>query len=139
MLSDMFYSERSFVNGVIVMFINPAFAADAAATTSTGDLSGMIFQLLLIFAIFYLLLIRPQQKRIKEHEAKVKALKKGDEIITGGGVIAKVAEINEADDELKVEIASGVVVRVARSTVREVLTEEVKKADNNNTKAKNKK
>ena len=120
------------------MFISSALAADMAAS-SAGGVSGMIIQLLLIFAIFYLLLIRPQQKRIKEHEAKINALKKGDEIITGGGIVAKVVEINEADDELKVEIASGVVIRIARPTVREVLTEELKSADNNNKKTNNKK
>lgn len=112
------------------MFISSAFAADMAAS-SAGGVSGMIVQLLLIFAIFYLLLIRPQQKRIKEHEAKIKALGRGDEIITGGGIVAKVVEINEIADELKVEIAAGVVIRIARSTVREVLTEEIRPSDNN--------
>ena len=113
------------------MFINPAFALDAEVASSSGSLSGMIIQLLLIFVIFYLLLIRPQQKRIKEHEAKVNALKRGDEIITGGGIIAKVTDVDLAADELKVEICSGTVVRIARSTVREVLTEDVKAANNN--------
>ena len=121
------------------MFISSAFAqaADTAATGSaSGSLSGMILQLVLIFAIFYLLLIRPQQKRIKEHEAKVNALMKNDQIVTGGGIIAKVAEIK--DDEIKAEIATGVVVRLAKSTIREVLTDEDKAANNNNKKAKKK-
>lgn len=120
------------------MFISQAFAQTAAETSSSGGLSGMILQLVLIFAIFYFLLIRPQQKRIKEHEAKVNALKRGDEIITGGGIIAKVVDIDNNADELKVEIASGITVRIARSTVREVLTEEIQAA-NNNKKTKNKK
>lgn len=113
------------------MFINPAFAVDAEVASSSGSLSSMIIQLVLIFVIFYFLLIRPQQKRIKEHEAKVNALKSGDEIITGGGIIAKVVEVDSSNDELKVEIANGVIVRIARSTVREVLTEELKTANNN--------
>ena len=113
------------------MFISQAFAQTTSGASSSGSLTGMILQLVLIFAIFYFLLIRPQQKRIKEHEMKVKALQRGDEIITGGGVIAKVVDINETADELKVEISSGVVIRIARSTVREVLSEEIKVANNN--------
>lgn len=141
MLSDMFYNKQNFiVTEYSEMFINQAFAQEAAeAASASGSLSGMILQLVLIFAIFYLLLIRPQQKRLKEHEAKVKALRKGDEIITGGGIIAKVAEINDLQDELKVEIASGTIVRIARSTVREVLTGEEMSGSNNKPKAKNKK
>lgn len=107
------------------MFISSAFAQAAEGASSTGSMSGMIIQLVLIFAIFYIFLIRPQQKRIKEHEAKVNALKTGDKVITGGGIIAKVVEVNVADDELTLEIAQGVNVRVARPTVREVLSDEV--------------
>ena len=137
----MFYNKQNFiVMECSEMFINQAFAQEASeAASASGSLSGMILQLVLIFAIFYLLLIRPQQKRLKEHEAKVKALRRGDEIITGGGIIAKVAEINDAEDELKVEIASGTIVRIARSTVREVLTGEDLAGSNNKPKAKNKK
>lgn len=103
------------------MFISPAFAQAAGTAASSNSLTGMIVQLLLIFAIFYLLLIRPQQKKIKAHEAKLMAIKRGDNIITGGGIFAKVLEVSDADDELKVEIANGVEVKLARSTVREVL------------------
>ena len=102
------------------MLISPAFA-QSAGSAAGSSLTGMILQLLLIFAIFYLLLIRPQQKRLKAHEAKLNAIKRGDNIITGGGVYAKVVEVLDAADELKAEIASGIVVTVARSTVREVL------------------
>ncbi len=107
------------------MFISSAFAQAVGNSAGGNSMTGMIIQLVLIFAIFYLLLIRPQQKRIKEHEAKLKAIKRGDNIITGGGVYAKVVEVLDINDELKVEIASGVVVTVARSTVREVLTDAV--------------
>ncbi len=107
------------------MFINPAFAQAAGSVAGGNSMTGMIVQLVLIFAIFYLLLIRPQQKRIKEHEAKLKAIKRGDNIITGGGVYAKVVEVLDISDELKAEIASGVVVTLARSTVRDVLTDAV--------------
>ena len=117
------------------MLISSAFAQAAGAASSGSSLTGMIVQLLLIFAIFYLLLIRPQQKRIKEHEAKLAAIKRGDNIITGGGIYAKVVGVNEDNDELQAEIATGVTVKIARSTVREVLFDEVK-AVNNNKKSK---
>ena len=113
------------------MFINSAFAQAAGNTAQSGSLTGMIIQLLLIFAIFYILLIRPQQKRLKEHEAKLRAIKRGDNIVTGGGIFAKVISVDDAKDELQAEIASGVVVRIARSTVRDVVMEEVVPANNN--------
>ena len=107
------------------MFVSSAFAQSATdAASSGGSLTGMIVQLLLIFVIFYVLLIRPQQKKLKEHEARLKAIKRGDKIITGGGIFAKVLSVNDAEDLLEVEIAEKTSVQVARSTVREVLTEE---------------
>lgn len=107
------------------MLISPAYAQAAGAAASGSSLAGMAVQLLLIFAIFYLLLIRPQQKRIKEHEARLAAIKRGDRILTGGGIYAKVIEVIETSDELKAEISDGVIVTLARSTVREVLTDTV--------------
>ena len=113
------------------MFINPAFAQATTNVAAGGSMTGMIVQLLLIFAIFYILLIRPQQKRMKEHEAKLNAIKKGDVIITGGGVYGKVTIANIDQGELHVEIAKDVVVKVALATVRDVVTDEVKPANNN--------
>ncbi len=113
------------------MLINDAFAQTADAVSSSGSFTGMVVQLLLIFAIFYFLLIRPQQKRLKEHETKLKAIKRGDNIITGGGIYAKVISVDDAKDELQAEIASNVTVRVVRSTVRDVVLEEVKAANSN--------
>ena len=92
-----------------------------------------------LFVIFYLLLIRPQQKRIKEHERQVNALKKGDKLITGGGIIATVTEVDAENNELKVEIAQGVTVRIARPTVRDVISSDLTKEENNNKKQKSKK
>lgn len=113
------------------MFITPAFAQTVGSATQGGSLTGMIVQLLLIFAIFYILLIRPQQKRIKEHEAKLKAIKRGDNIVTGGGIFAKVVSVDDAKDELQVEITNGITVRIARSTVRDVVSEDIVPANNN--------
>lgn len=78
--------------------------------------------LLLIFAIMYFLLIRPQQKRVKEHEAMVKALRRGDQVITQGGMLAKVTKVKEDDTEIEVEIAEGVKVRIVKSTVASVVS-----------------
>ena len=78
-----------------------------------------ILPLLLIFVIFYFLMIRPQQRRMKEHQATIAAVKKGDEVVTGGGMRGKVTKVGE--DEVEVEIAQGVRVRVVKSTLSDVL------------------
>ena len=93
--------------------------------------SGAIAQflpLILIFAIMYFLLIRPQQKKVKEHRAMVEALRRGDQVVTQGGVIGKVSKVKEGDNEIEVEIADGVKVRVVTATIAQVLnkTEPVK-------------
>ena len=83
--------------------------------------------LILIFVIFYFFLIRPQQKRVKEHKEMVKNLKRGDEVITSGGIIGKVDRVFE-DDRLELEISEGVKVQVIRNTVQSHLKQkEVKK------------
>ena len=83
--------------------------------------------LILIFVIFYFFLIRPQQKRVKEHKEMVKHLKRGDEVITSGGIIGKVERVFE-DDRIEVEISDGVKVQVIRNTVQGHLKkQEVKK------------
>ena len=75
--------------------------------------------LILIFAIMYFLLIRPQQKKVKEHKAMVGAVRRGDQVVTQGGLIGKVTKVKE-DNELEVEIANGVKVRVVQSTLADV-------------------
>ena len=80
-----------------------------------------LFLMLIIFGIMYFLLIRPQQKKLKEHQAMVNALRRGDRVITQGGILGKVTNVNDADKEVEVEIASGVKVRVVRSTIATVL------------------
>jgi len=76
--------------------------------------------LILIFLIMWLLLIRPQQKKVKEHQAMVEALRRGDQVITQGGLIGKITKVKE-DGELEVEVAEGVKVRVVRSTIVQVI------------------
>ncbi len=82
---------------------------------------GQFIPLILIFAIMWFLLIRPQQKKLKEHQAMVAALRKGDQIVTQGGMIGKVTRVKEGE-ELEVEIAEGVKVRIVRNTVAQVLS-----------------
>ena len=82
--------------------------------------------LILIFVIFYFFLIRPQQKRVREHKEMVKNLKRGDEVITSGGIIGKVDRVYE-DDKLEIEISEGVKVNVIKNTVQSHLKKEVKK------------
>lgn len=77
--------------------------------------------LLLIFAIMYFLLIRPQQQKMKEHQKMVASLRRGDQVITQGGLIAKVTKVKE-DNEIEVEIAEGVRVRVVQSTIVQVMS-----------------
>ena len=82
--------------------------------------------LILIFVIFYFFLIRPQQKRVKEHKDMVKNLKRGDEVITSGGIIGKVDRVFE-DDRIELIIANDVKVQVIRNTIQGHLKKEVKK------------
>ncbi|WP_068114641.1 preprotein translocase subunit YajC [Tropicimonas marinistellae] len=101
------------------MFASPAYAQ--AAGGAGGGAIMQFLPLILIFAIMYFLLIRPQQKKVKEHQKMVSELRRGDQVVTQGGVIAKVSKVKD-DNELEVEIAEGVKVRVVRSTVAQVLT-----------------
>ncbi|MEO0746187.1 MAG: preprotein translocase subunit YajC [Pseudomonadota bacterium] len=82
---------------------------------------GQFIPLILICAIMYFLLIRPQQKKVKEHQQMVEALRRGDQVVTQGGLIGKVAKVKE-DNEVEVELAEGVKVRVVKSTIAQVLT-----------------
>ena len=77
--------------------------------------------LILIFAIMYFLLIRPQQQKVKQHKAMVEALRRGDQVVTQGGLIGKVSKV-EDEGELEVELAEGVRVRVVKSTIAQVLS-----------------
>ncbi|MEO9820361.1 MAG: preprotein translocase subunit YajC [Paracoccaceae bacterium] len=77
--------------------------------------------LILIFGIMYFLLIRPQQKKMKDHQAMVAGLRKGDRVVTQGGLIGKVIKVKE-DNEIEVEVAEGVKVRVVQNTIATVLS-----------------
>jgi len=103
------------------MFITPAYA-QAAGAAGGGDTT-MAFllnvaPLAMIFVVFYFLMIRPQQRRMKSHQDMVANLKRGDVVVTSGGLIGKVKSVQ--DDEARVELAPNVEVRVVRSTISEV-------------------
>ncbi|NRB01627.1 MAG: preprotein translocase subunit YajC [Rhodobacteraceae bacterium] len=85
------------------------------------DAIAQFVPLILIFAIMYFLLIRPQQKKVKEHQAMVSALRRGDQVVTQGGLIGKVTKVKD-DNEVEVELAEGVKVRVVQNTIATVLS-----------------
>ena len=101
----------------------------AAAAAPSGGTSFLVqtFPLVLIFVIFYLLLIRPQQKRMKEHQAQISAVKKGDRVVTGGGLLGRVTKVG--DTEVEVEIAPNVRVQAVKSTLSQVVDPTAKPAN----------
>ncbi len=102
------------------MFISPAYAQDAAA----GGATAMIMQfapLILIFIVFYFILIRPQQKKMKEHRDMLGQLKRGDRVVTGGGLVATITRVKEGSDEIEAEIAPNVRVTLVRTTIGSVI------------------
>jgi len=101
------------------MLISPAYAQAAAGIAGKGGLLTQMMPLLLIFVVFYFLLIRPQQKKQKMHKQMLGAIRRGDRIVTGGGILGTVTKV-VSDDELQVEIADGVKVRVDRGLVSNV-------------------
>lgn len=85
-----------------------------------GGALAQFLPLILIFGIMYFLLIRPQQKKVKQHQNMVNALRRGDQVVTQGGLIGKVTKVKD-DGEIEVEIADGVKVRVVKATIAQVL------------------
>jgi preprotein translocase subunit YajC len=103
------------------MFISPAFAQTATAPTG-GLMDGGLISLLPIvgiFVVFYFLLIRPQQKKMKEHKAMIGSVRRGDRVVTGGGILGLVTKVR-SDAEIEVEIAEGVRVKVLKSTIADI-------------------
>ncbi len=98
------------------MLISPAYAQ---APGGGFDMISLL-PLVLIFVVFYFLLIRPQQKKAKSHREMIGAIRRGDSVLTGGGIIGKVTKVLD-DDRIQVEISDGVKVQVAKGTVAEVI------------------
>jgi len=99
------------------MLISPAYAQ--AAGGAGGGIEAFL-PLILIFVVFYFLMIRPQQKRAKEHKKMLEALRRGDNILTSGGILGKVTKV-DSDTEVSVEIAKDVVVKVRREMIASVI------------------
>jgi preprotein translocase subunit YajC len=98
------------------MLISPAYAQ---GTSGGSDFLIQLVPILLMFVIFYMLLLRPQQQKVKLHRAMVANLRRGDTVVTSGGIIGKVTKVRD-DNEIEVEIADNTRVRVVKATVSEV-------------------
>ena len=98
------------------MFISPAYAQSAVGGPG---LLGQLLPFVLIFVVFYFFLIRPQQKRAKQHKEMVAALSKGEEVVTNGGLLGKVTDVD--DNFISLEISSGLTVKVQRQAVSQVM------------------
>lgn len=96
------------------MFISPAYAQ----TASGGEQFGFFIPLILMFVIMYFLIIRPQQKRVKDHKEMVSNVRRGDTVVTGGGIIGKAVKIDE--NEVQVEVSQGVRIKVLKQTLSDV-------------------
>jgi preprotein translocase subunit YajC len=101
------------------MIVTPAFAQGAGA--GGGDMLVSLLPFVLIFVIMYFLILRPQQKRAKQHQEMVKNMRRGDGVVTSGGLVGKITKVVD-DNEIEVEIADGVRVRQLRSMVAEIRT-----------------
>lgn len=103
------------------MLLSSAFAQDAAPAAAAGpDAMLQFLPIILIFVVFYFLLIRPQQKKLKTHKEMLGALRRGDRVVTGGGIIGTITKVVD-DNEVLLEIAEGVRVRVQRPMISGVL------------------
>lgn len=102
------------------MLISPAYAQAAGGLGGGSDLIMSLAPLVLIFAVFYFLLIRPQQKKMKEHKEMLANVRRNDRIVTNGGLVGVVTKVSEGDDLLTLEIAAGVRVQVVRGMIAEV-------------------
>ena len=100
------------------MFVTPAYAQTGAAA-GAGDLLLNIMPFILIFAIMYFLIIRPQRQRMKQHQEMVNSLRRGDTVVTSGGIVGKVVKVLD-ETEAQVEIAEGVKIKVVRSMIQDV-------------------
>jgi preprotein translocase subunit YajC len=101
------------------MLITPAYAQSSLLGGDSGGMITSLLPLVLIVVIMYFLVLRPQQQKVKQHQAMVKAVRRGDTVVTNGGLVGKVTKLVD-DDQIEVEISDGVRVRQMRSMVSEV-------------------
>jgi preprotein translocase subunit YajC len=104
-----------------MFFPTPAYAQAAGGAAAGGGTEAILMQVLplvMILVVFYFLLIRPQQKRVKEHQERIGGIRRGDTVVTSGGIVGKVTKV--AEEEVTVEIAPNVSVRVIKSTIGDI-------------------
>ena len=99
------------------MFITPAFAQGATGAGGGADMLIQLAPFLLIFVVMYFLILRPQQKRAKVHQEMVNSLRRGDVVVTGGGLVGKVSKVIEGGEEVELQIADNVRIRQMRSQI----------------------
>jgi len=104
-------------------FFSPAYAQDASGGMLAGSGLTQFLPLVLIFVVFYFLMIRPQQQQQKALKAAIAAVKRGDRVLTAGGILATVQKVKEGSNEIEVDIAPNVRVTVLRETISSVLAE----------------
>ena len=100
--------------------ITPAFAQGACAAAGGAEIAFQVVPFVLIFVIMYFLILRPQQKRVKDHQAPLKSVRRDDTVVTNGGLVGRVTKASDDQPEIEVEIAPNVRVRVVRSMISEV-------------------
>lgn len=103
------------------MFVAPVYA-QAAGGAGAGSAFSAFIPIILIFVVFYFLLIRPQQKKMKEHQAMLNAIRRGDKVVTNGGIIGTVTKVMTEERELQVEIAENVRVKVKQDMLSNVIS-----------------
>jgi preprotein translocase subunit YajC len=106
------------------MLFAPTLAAAQETSAAAPDPYTSLLPLLFIFVIFYFLLIRPQQKKMKDHREMLGQLKRGDRVVTAGGIVATITKVKDGSDEIEAEIAPNVKVTVVRGTIGSVLRPE---------------
>ena len=125
--------------------VNNAYADDVTTTSSTstssaagtlpqGDIIGMVLPFVFIFIVFYFLILRPQQRKYKMHQAMVSGIRRGDNVVTSGGILGKVAKVDTDAGVIQVEIADDVTVKILASTITTVVND---KPTNDNSVDKN--
>ena len=100
--------------------ITPAFAQGAATAAGGAEIAFQVVPFVLIFVIMYFLILRPQQKRVKDHQALLKSVRRDDTVVTNGGLVGRVTKAADDQPEIEVEIAPNVRVRVVRTMISEV-------------------
>jgi preprotein translocase subunit YajC len=108
----------------MIEFITSAFAQDAATTAAKQpSLIASMAPLLLIFVVFYFFIIRPQQRKLRDHQSLLNAISKGDQVVTTGGIFGSVARLEDAENLLELEIADKVRIKIRKEAIAEVLTQ----------------